>query len=174
MPDLRPPTPDDAGAWFDFLIAQQAIAYAGIVPDDFIERQQAERADWLKGLELKFSAPGTARRLVAESEGRLVGVASVVDGPADWEVSLGYVPSPAPRELSRLYVAPEFHGTGLAAELFDRLDDGTDLYLWLIDGNERAHRFYRSRGFVDLAENFQAGDSWGNVGMHRMARLANG
>ena len=145
---------------------------AGIRTDEQISDLQYGKQ--LLEIRLADQIADPARRLVAESEGRLVGVASVVDGPADWEVSLGYVPSPTPRELSRLYVAPEFHGTGLAAELFDRLDDGTDLYLWLIDGNERAHRFYRSRGFVDLAENFQAGDSWGNVGMHRMARLANG
>lgn len=171
-PSLRPPTVDDAAAWFDFLVDQQALTYAGIVPGDFAARQHRSRASWVEGLAAKFASPGSARRIVAEVGGALVGIASIVDGPADWEISQGYVPSPAARELSRLYVARDFHGTGLAGALFDAIDDGRDLYLWLIDGNERGRRFYLRRGFVDLPERFEAGESWGNVGMHRMARIA--
>ena len=171
-PMLRPPTPDDAEAWFDFLVAQQALTYRGIVPGDFAARQHDHRDDWVAGLVAKFSAPGTASRLVAVLDGELVGLASTVDGPADWEIDAGLVPAPAGRELSRLYVAPRFHGTGLAARMFDAIDDGSDLYLWLIDGNDRGRRFYLRRGFVDLDESFEAGDSWGGVAMQRMARIA--
>lgn len=172
QPTLRIPGPDDAAAWFDFLVTQQAAAYTGIVPSDFAARQRAGRQAWIEGLVAKFTDPGTASRVVAEVDGRLVGIASVVDGPAPWELAEGYVPAPAARELSRLYLAPEFHGTGLAQQLLATVDDGRDLYLWLIDGNERAQRFYRRHGFVDLAESFAAGPSWGNVAMHRMRRTA--
>ena len=169
---LRPPTSADAPQWFDFLVSQQAIAYTGIVPDDFADRQDGQRDDFLVELEGKFAEPGTARRIVAEADGAIVGLASIVDGPASWEEALGYVPSPAPRELARLYVSPAFHGTGLADELLAEIDRGEDLYLWLIDGNERAHRFYQRRGFVDCDEAFRAGPAWGNVSMHRMKRVA--
>lgn len=174
QPTLRAPGPDDAAAWFDFLVRQQAAAYTGIVPSDFEARQRAGSRSWIEALRAKFSVPGAASRVVAEVEGKLVGIASVVDGPAEWEVAEGFVPAPAARELSRLYLAPEFHGTGLARRLLAAVDDGRDLYLWLIDGNQRAQRFYRRQGFVDLAESFAAGPSWGNVAMHRMARRSGG
>lgn len=170
---LRPPVPTDAPHWFDFLVEQQAIAYAGIVPEDFTERQQAMREDFLAELGAKFEAPGSAKRVVAEEAGRIVGVAAIVDAPADWEIGAGFVPAPANRELARLYVAPEQHGSGLADQMLSEIDSGEDLYLWLIDGNERARRFYRRHGFVDCDESFEAGESWGWVGMHRMLRSAN-
>ena len=172
MPTLRAPRPEDAESWFDFLIAQQVRAYAGIVPADFASRQSTFKAEWLEELAKKFADPGTATRLIAEVDGALVAIASVTDGPASWEVHEGYVPSPAGRILSRLYLAPSVQGTGLASAMFEAVDDGSDLYLWIIDGNIRGQRFYRRRGFEDLPERFQAGDSWGQVPMHRMARLA--
>lgn len=167
---LRPPTPDDASVWFDFLVVQQSLAYAGIVPEDFADRQNAMRDDFLAELREKFSNPGTARRIMAEDDGKVVGIASIVDGPASWEIAAGLVPNPAPRELARLYVAPEYHGTGLANQMMAAIDRDEDLYLWLIDGNARAHSYYQRLGFVDCDESFDASDSWGNVGMHRMAR----
>ena len=50
---------------------------------------------------------------------------------------------------------------------------GTDAaYLWIIDGNERAHRFYVKHGFVDFGESVPAGQTWGGTPMHRMVRPA--
>lgn len=172
MPDptISAPTPDDAEAWFDFIVAQQAKAYAGIVPGDFAARQATYRADWVPGLASAFAEPGTARRVVAKVDGVLVGVASIADGPQAWEIGAGFVPAPAPRELERLYVAPELHGRGLGSAMLTRIDDGCDLYLWLIDGNAPAQAFYRRRGFVDLDEQFRTDGSWGDVAMHRMVR----
>ena len=81
---LAAPTPDDAGPWFDFVVAQQAAAYAGIVPDDFAARQGAYRPRWVPGLAAAFAEPGTARRVVAKADGALVGLASIVDAPPFW------------------------------------------------------------------------------------------
>lgn len=167
---LTTPTPADAEAWFDFLIAQQAATYAGTVPDDFADRQRAYRDSWVPELAERFANPGTTRALVAKVAKRIVGIASISNAPAQWEVDLGLTPAPASRQLDRLYVAPEYHGTGLADALFTNVDDGRPMYLWLIDANERAHRFYTRRGFVDLDEQFEAGPSWGGVPMHRMLR----
>lgn len=151
---------------------EQEHAYRGIVPDDFAAGQHSYAESWVPGLAASFADPGTSRYLLAEDDGELVGVVAVGDSPQPWEIAAGMVPSPAPRELERLYVASSHHGSGLAAELFAAVDQGEDMYLWLIDGNERARRFYRRRGFVDLDENFTTGADWGSVGMHRMARLA--
>ena len=170
---LRAPQPSDAEAWFDFLVAQQAKAYAGIVPADFATGQDRKYRDaWVPELAAAFASPGTARRVVAELNGAIVGIASILDGPQDWEIAVGLVPSPAGRELERLYLDPSQHGTGLAKAMFTAVDEGEDLYLWLIDGNERAHRFYLRLGFTDVDEQHAAGNDWGGVGMHRMARLS--
>ncbi|OCL33757.1 hypothetical protein BCR15_03700 [Tessaracoccus lapidicaptus] len=171
-PVISAPEPADAEAWFDFIVAQQAETYAGIVPDDFVARQSVYRQEWVPGLAASFAAPGSAWRVVAKLDGAIVGAASVVDGPQDWEIGAGLVPAPAGRELERLYVAPEWHGRGLGAQLLELVDDGRDLYLWLIDGNERARAFYRRRGFVDLPESLRTSESWGGVAMHRMVRRA--
>lgn len=164
------PRPEDAGEWFDFLVAQQVTAYAGIVPDDFADRQRSRREEWVPDLAARFADPGTAHRLVARADGRIVGAASVVDGPQDWEVSLGLVPAPEARQLDRLYLDPAFQGRGLGTAMLSEVDDGRDLYLWLVSGNAGAHRFYLRRGFVDLDESHPAGSSWGGVAMHRMVR----
>ena len=96
------------------------------------------------------------------------------DAPQDWEIGAGFTPAPAARQLERLYLRPDQHGTGLAAAMFADVDDGRALYLWLIDGNARAQRFYRRLGSVDLDERHLAGSSWGGTPMHRMVRPAGG
>lgn len=169
-PILREPTPADAAAWADFLTQQQAMAYEGIVPSNFVELQDESRDEWIADLTELFSHAGTARRVIAEVDGQIVAVAAIIDGPNAWEIDLGYVPSPAGRELSRLYVAPAYQGSGLADRMLETIDDGRAMYLWLIEGNARGHQFYLRRGFVDLPEQFRAGESWGNAGMHRMVR----
>lgn len=169
-PVIAPPQPEDAGDWFDFLVAQQAEAYRGIVPDDFADRQRLQRDERVQELRERFAAPGTGRRLAAKVAGRIVGVVSVVDAPMGWETALGFVPAPEPRQLDRLYLHPEFRNRGLGSALLDAVDDGRDLYLWLVSANRAAQRFYRRHGFVDLDESHRAGQSWGGVAMHRMVR----
>lgn len=167
---IQPPAPDEAPEWFDFVIDQQARTYRGIVRPDFAEVQREFRDSWVPGLAEAFANPGTARRLIARQDGRVVGVASIVDAPASWEVEEGYVPAPASRCLDRLYLHPDVRGQGLGSTLLRRIDDGADLYLWLIDANTSAQQFYRRRGFLDEPAQFNTGDSWGNVAMHRMVR----
>lgn len=169
-PLIAAPEPADAGAWFDFLIEQQTVTYQGIVRPDFAEVQSQYRDEWVPDLARQFADPGTAKFAVAKDGEKIVGLASAVDGPQQWEVQYGLTPSPADRELARLYVSPEFQGTGLALDLFRAVDDGQDLYLWLISGNARAECFYVRRGFVSLDESFRSGPSWGGAPMHRMVR----
>jgi len=169
-PLIQPPVPDDASAWFDFVVEQQTHTYRGIVRPDFAEAQRGFRADWVAGLAASFADPGSSRRLIARQDGRVVGVASIVDAPSGWEIEEGYTPAPASRCLDRLYLHPAVQGRGLGSALLSAIDDGRDLYLWLIDGNASAQQFYRHRGFVDEPENFTTGESWGSVAMHRMIR----
>lgn len=167
---LRAPRPDDAPAWAAFLAREQARTYAGQVPAGF-EEHALEEAD-VDGLRALFADPGEHALVVAEADGRIVGLAQAGPAPAQWEVAAGLVPAPADRELGRLYVAPSWHGTGLADALFRAVMGDGPHYLWIIDGNERAARFYARRGFRHDGEQFAAGEDWGGVGMHRMVRDA--
>lgn len=70
--------------------------------------------------------------------------------------------APAPRplpgsvELQQIYVLPAWHGRGVAARLMQwALAAATELhapevYLTVFDHNERAKRFYRRHGFVEV------------------------
>ena len=122
--------------------------YEGRLPADFRERGLLQAN--VAGLEHVFATPRHAVR-------RIVGVAATSTAPARWEVELGLVPPPADRELDRLYMAAEMHGTGLGAALLDAVVDERPLYLWLIDGNDRAARFYERRGFRHLEEEISTG-----------------
>lgn len=166
--ELREPRRTDAPAWASFLIGEQERTYAGMLPGDFRVRALMQ-AD-VVGLAQAFAEPGESERRIALREGRIVGIAATSAAPAAWEVELGLVPPPAPRELERLYVAAELHGTGLGQALFDAVVDERPLYLWLIDANERAGRFYERRGFRHLDERVPAGPTWGGIPMHRMLR----
>lgn len=60
---------------------------------------------------------------------------------------------PVPGELRELYVDPDHWGTDVASLLHDRAiadlvaADFATAVLWVVDGNERAIRFYRRRGW---------------------------
>lgn len=57
-------------------------------------------------------------------------------------------------EIHTMYALPQFWGTGCAGELFDYAvnqlhERGFDrIYLYVLEGNERAARFYRKHGFT--------------------------
>jgi len=74
--------------------------------------------------------------LVAEEDGRAVGLAAVSPG---W--------------LEQLYVLPGAQGRGIGSTLLDaviamRREAGdTELRLWTLEANERGRRFYESRGW---------------------------
>ncbi|SJM60036.1 GNAT family N-acetyltransferase [Agrococcus casei] len=168
---IREPAATDAERWDEFIVAEQAAVYRGVVPDDFAERQRAQRDRAARTA--AFAHPSTTVRLIAEIDGELVGAVEACDAPAAWERSLGLADdAPADRELGRLYVSERARGTGLAAKLMDAALGADDAYLWIIDGNERAKRFYARRGFVDYGESVAAGPSWGGVSMRRMVRRA--
>ncbi|GEK78876.1 GNAT family N-acetyltransferase [Agrococcus baldri] len=168
--ELRAPTPQDAPGWATFLVEAQQETYAGRLPADFAVRGLAQAN--VVGLARAFGDPThrDAVRRIAWAGERIVGVAATSDAPAAWERELGLVPPPAPRELDRLYVHADMHGTGLGAALFDAVVDERPHYLWLVDGNDRAARFYERRGFRHLDEQVETGPTWGSIPMHRMVR----
>ena len=55
--------------------------------------------------------------------------------------------APCERELWVLNVSKEHHGTGVAQELLSRELGPGPVYLWVVQGNDRAVAFYRKHGF---------------------------
>lgn len=79
--------------------------------------------------------------LVAVHDNRIVGYAMLIRGTDT-------------AELSKIYVAPEHHGTGVGAALMDlalaTADDWGVVRVWLgvNQANQRAQRFYTKSGFT--------------------------
>ena len=104
-----------------------------------------------------LSGAGT-RVLVARDAGRIVGYALLVLSPAsDPEVALALQPLPGPvAELSKCYVHPQAHGSGVAAALMQAAmelsaaEGYASLWLGVNDLNLRAQAFYRKSGFAEV------------------------
>jgi GNAT superfamily N-acetyltransferase len=110
--------------------------------------------------------------LAVDDDGTALGLVAAGPAPAAWEERAG-VPAPVlPLQLFQLYTLARTHGTGLGAALLDTAIGPADAYLWIMDGNARAERFYAKHGFRPLAESFPAGGSWAGQHMHRMVRAA--
>lgn len=88
---------------------------------------------------------------IAEVQGEPVGYAKLrpLAAPAP-------APAPGALELQQIYVAPEWHGKGVAKELLDwcvssaRQLGSTELYLTVFDHNEKAKAFYSKNGFREV------------------------
>lgn len=104
-----------------------------------------------------YLADPAKRVLVVRERGHIRGYALLVLAPpADPEVTevLQHVPGPA-AELSKCYVHPAAHGSGLAAALMQAAKDAAaaagyrSLWLGVNDLNVRAQAFYRKSGFAE-------------------------
>lgn len=111
------------------------------------------------GMPDEMKDPGLAF-LVAEVDGQLVGYCKV--GDLHTEVDAG---DRNALELRQLYVRKSHQGAGIAPKLMEwgieelRRRGAEDVYLSVWSENERAQRFYKRYGFVDVGRNiFMVGD----------------
>lgn len=90
--------------------------------------------------------------VVAEVDGRVVGIANLGQVSAASHRDLGHVRED--REVMwKLYVHPDHHGAGIGSRLLAAVEEiaqGPDLWLEVVDGNDRAEAFYRARGFEEV------------------------
>jgi GNAT superfamily N-acetyltransferase len=127
---------DDVPAVAAFQTRLWAEAYRGLVPQSYLDRMTvAER-------EVRWRKRVPSRRyrvLLAELEGRLVGVASARRAQ----------PAGLPRlELRTLYVDAAVRGHGVAAALAEAAIGAADAFLWVFEENARARAFYAKHGFA--------------------------
>lgn len=103
--------------------------------------------------------------LLAEVDGVSAGYTMLVTGdPSDPDVAAVVAARPT-IELSKVYVMPEQHGTGVAAALMDaslaaaRETGAVSMWLGVNDHNVRANRFYEKSGFAVVGmKKFRLGD----------------
>lgn len=103
--------------------------------------------------------------LVAEIDGAVSGYAMLVLGdPSDADVAAAISLRPT-AELSKFYLMPETHGSGLATELMAasiaaaREQEALGLWLGVNQENARANRFYEKHGFTLVGtKRFLVGD----------------
>ena len=130
---IRPAVLDDAEALGQLHVDSWDESYAHLVPEKVRadrEEHLAERIEvWREMVALHD------RTLVAEAPEGLVGFAGA--GEPD-ELGL---------PLLALYVRAHWWGTGLGHLLFEATIGGAPSYLWVLEPNKRAIRFYENHGY---------------------------
>lgn len=183
---IAPLTPADIDDAVRAHIAMQHVAYAHLADaghaaalwESAPERRDAFASDLsAQAAALKEGREPESRHLIARSpRGAVIAVASAFLGVGDWEIHLfgdAHVPAAASWCLDTLYVMPEARNGGLGQRLLDALlPNHQDAYLWVIDGNEGARRFYERNGFTPDGFGGCSGPEWGDLMMLRMVRRA--
>lgn len=80
----------------------------------------------------------------------------------------GAPPSPVALELHHLYTLTPAHGSGLGQRMLDTAIADRDAFLWILNDNPRAERFYRRNGFVPDGHSLLCGPSWHHKPVFRM------
>ena len=139
-PLIRDATREDAGGIARVQLESWRKTYRQHLPAEFlaglsVERRKATWQEWLEN--------PAAPTLVAEVDGRIIGFVGV--GPSRDEA--GHA------ELYTIYVEPEHIGTGVGRALMqagiERMRElgYEEATLWVLDGNDRAERFYAIAGW---------------------------
>ena len=130
---------DAAGIGFVHCRGWQA-AYAGLLPETILQGMSPEKSA------ARFRQEGCRDTLVAEQNGRVVGFC----GYGGWRDD----PDPDEGEIIGLYVLPELQRQGIGAALMKAAlaelaaRGCRAVSLWVLQGNDRAARFYERQGFA--------------------------
>lgn len=136
---VRRPRLEDVDAMAEVHNRGWREAYAQLVPERFYDEAALVRRRqlWRRLVE---QADGSSRMFVAESAGRVVGVASGGASRDD--------PPVRDLELYCLYVVADHYGTGAGQALLDAVVGREGAQLWVAADNPRARAFYRRNAFL--------------------------
>ncbi len=150
--DVREAGPDDAPSIARAHVNGWRQAYVGLVPQDVLDGLDVDErtALWRSILtgELTVDGGDPPVDVVAEVDGSVVGFANVGffrDEPDDETAG----------ELWSMYVDPAHWGVGAGYALMERAMvelrrlGAARAHLWVLDGNDRAQRFYERQGWVN-------------------------
>lgn len=140
---IRAARPADARSIATLHVASWRWAYRGLLADDVLA---ASSVDDRAAMWNELLGDDGVAVLVAERDGALTGFAS---GSASRDEDA----EPRTGELAAIYLAEAEAGSGLARELFERIQDElrargfTRATLWVLETNTRARRFYEREGW---------------------------
>jgi GNAT superfamily N-acetyltransferase len=151
------------------IVALQArswrTAYRGMVDDEFLEAIPLQK--WMDSWRAHFfGARGDTRCFVAESDGRVIGFSGA--GGADPAERLGE----GVAELHTIYIDASYYDQGVGRRLMQaaldylRGEGFSEVVLWVIEGNERARRFYEAGGWAP--DGGTGSDCWGASNVARV------
>jgi GNAT superfamily N-acetyltransferase len=138
---------DDARVIAEIHVSSWRAAYAGQLPDQFLEGLSIQERDTAWQLQLRTPPRGSRVLLVEREPGHVVGFASVGacrDQDADQRAG----------ELHALYVHPDHWGRGLGRLLHDhamndlRQAGFRTATLWVLRTHHAAQRFYANSGWT--------------------------
>lgn len=138
---IRPPSIEDAEGLTDLHLDVWEEAYAALMPPEVFVERRSGRADRIARWREIIAGTGTSSLLACSSEGRLLGFASTGPGRDGDRSDLPGL------EVMALYVRAEVYGTGVGHRLLVAAIGSAPAYLWVLEGNERAIRFYERQGF---------------------------
>lgn len=123
-----------------------------------------------------YLADPTRDLLLAMDGDRAVGYTMLIAAdPADPDVAASITRRPTV-ELSKFYVRPDAHGSGIAAQLIERSVElarergAASVWLGVNDQNARANRFYEKSGFATVGtKRFLLGTRWENDFVRELA-----
>ena len=140
----------DAARITELHAASWRDTYRGLLSDEYLDGDVvAERTKiWVE----RLTTPNPKQRIVlAEAERGLAGFACAI-GSDDAE--LGTL-------LDNLHVSREFQRQGIGAKLMHEIASwcrvelpGEGLFLWVLEGNRQARRFYEQLGAIKVNEDF--------------------
>jgi GNAT superfamily N-acetyltransferase len=146
--EVRRALADDALGVATVHVRSWQAAYRGLLPDAYLDQidLEARRAAW-SGTIADADWQRTGTLVATEANGNVVGFAHV--GPArDDDLDPGLV-----GELAAIYLLPHVWGSGVGRRLMAAAvnvlrDAGFgSAILWVLDGNDRAQRFYEVGGW---------------------------
>lgn len=151
LPELliRKPVRSDAAAIATLHVRSWQCAYYGLLPAHYLSALDSSVERRLSFLTEAIDVGNPCIR-VAELNGQVVGWLSF--GPSRDEDAAAFT-----AELMAIYLDPPFWAHGIGSALWAEAqqvlkDDGyRQVSAWVLDGNERARRFYLKHGFIAQA-----------------------
>jgi ribosomal protein S18 acetylase RimI-like enzyme len=138
---IAPARVEDAEALTDLHLDVWEEAYADLVSASLLAERRARRGDRIESWRGIIAAGSSDNLLAWSPEGRMLGFSSTGPGRDSADDGL------PPLELMALYVRAEVYGTGVGHTLCEAAVGSSPAYLWVLDGNQRAIRFYERQGF---------------------------
>lgn len=149
---IRAPRPDEAHEIADLHLRTWAETYSGAFPPS--AWNESARKGRCRMWEAICERPRhTDRFAVAEREGTLIGFAGAGASQDAEPVR--------EQQLFFIYLLADAHGSGAGQALLDRVLGDDPATLWVLEGNDRAVRFYERNGFVLDGVRQQTGFSTG-------------